>query len=85
MGVGGVYREIVAPERIVCTERFDDLWYAGDAIITALFLDQGEQTTLSLSLQYETRETRDAVMKTPMESGLGESYNKLEELLAALQ
>ncbi len=27
MASGGVFREIVRPERIVCTERFDDPWY----------------------------------------------------------
>src|SRR5437588_12693017 len=29
MGMGGVYREIVAPERIVATEKFDQSWYSG--------------------------------------------------------
>src|SRR5207247_8670465 len=29
MGMGGVYREIVAPERIVNTEKFDEAWYPG--------------------------------------------------------
>jgi len=32
MGMGGVYREIVRPERIVCTKLFDDPWYSGDAL-----------------------------------------------------
>src|ERR1700720_367482 len=27
MGMGGVYREIVPAERIVCTEVFDESWY----------------------------------------------------------
>src|SRR6267378_5192290 len=29
MGMRGVFREIVAPERIVHTEKFDEAWYAG--------------------------------------------------------
>ena len=29
MGMGGVYREIVVPERIVSTEKFDQSWYPG--------------------------------------------------------
>src|SRR6266511_3490186 len=29
MGMVGVYREIVPPERIVCTERFGEPWYPG--------------------------------------------------------
>src|SRR3982075_1294051 len=32
MGMGGVYREIVAPERIVATEKFDQAWYSGEAV-----------------------------------------------------
>jgi len=27
IGMGGVYREIVAPKRIVSTEKFDQAWY----------------------------------------------------------
>src|SRR5262245_53302074 len=27
MGMGGVYREIVRPERVVATEKFDVAWY----------------------------------------------------------
>src|SRR5262249_22153550 len=29
MAMGGVYREIAAPERVVATEKFDDAWYPG--------------------------------------------------------
>ena len=85
MGVGGIYKEIIPQERIVCTERFDDLWYDGEALITTIFLQQGERTTLSINIRYESQETRDAVLKTPMESGVAESYNNLAELLATLQ
>jgi uncharacterized protein YndB with AHSA1/START domain len=31
MGMGGVYREITPPERIVSTEKFDESWYPGEA------------------------------------------------------
>ena len=36
MGMGGVYREIVPPERLVATESFDDPWYPGEAFRTSL-------------------------------------------------
>src|SRR5690348_490411 len=32
MGIGGVYREIVAHERLVATERFDEAWYPGEGL-----------------------------------------------------
>ena len=31
MGMGGVYREIAPPERLVATESCDDPWYPGVA------------------------------------------------------
>src|ERR1700689_4248792 len=39
MVMGGVYLEIVAPERIVQTERFEQQWYAGEGHITSTFLE----------------------------------------------
>ena len=32
MGMGGVYREVIAPERLVSTEVFDQSWYEGEGI-----------------------------------------------------
>ena len=34
LGLNGVYREIVAPERLVYTESFEESWYAGEALNT---------------------------------------------------
>src|ERR1700693_1147201 len=44
MGMGGVFREIVRPERIVCTEKFDESWYPGDAVDTTVFVENGGKT-----------------------------------------
>jgi hypothetical protein len=49
MGMGGVYREIVASERIVNTESFDEPWYPGGALDTTVLIEQGSKTTLTLS------------------------------------
>lgn len=84
MGISGVFREIVAPERLVATETFDDPWYQGEGLATYLLVDQGRKTTLTLTMRYESRETRDAVLKTPMDQGVGSSYDRLAELLATL-
>jgi uncharacterized protein YndB with AHSA1/START domain len=83
MGMGGVYREIVAPERIVSTEKFDDAWYPGEAVGTILLVEQGGMTSLTQTVLYESREARDGVLKSPMESGVRASYDRLEELLAS--
>jgi uncharacterized protein YndB with AHSA1/START domain len=84
MGMGGVYREIVRPERIVCTEKFDDPWYEGDAIDTTTFVERGGKTTMTTTVLYASKEIRDAVLKSPMESGVAKSYDKLAEVLAAI-
>ena len=82
MGMGGVFREIVPGERIVATEKFDDAWYPGEALVTTSFTGAGGKTTLTTTVQYQSREARDAVLKTPMEQGVAASYNRLAELLA---
>ena len=83
MAMGGVYREIVRPERIVCTEKFDDPWYEGDAIDTTIFVERAGKTTMTTTVLYGSKEIRDAVLKSPMESGVAKSYDKLAEVLAA--
>ena len=81
MGMGGVYREIVAPERIVTTEKFDEPWYPGESIGTVVLTERSGTTMLTLTLQYESRSARDGVLKSPMESGVAMSYDRLENLL----
>jgi uncharacterized protein YndB with AHSA1/START domain len=81
MGCGGVFREIAAPERIVCTEVFDDPWYEGECVNTTVLTEQGGATTLTVTMSFESREARDGVLRSPMERGVAESYNMLDELL----
>jgi uncharacterized protein YndB with AHSA1/START domain len=83
MGMGGVYREIVVPERIVSTEKFDESWYPGEAVGTIALVERDGKTTLTQTVLYDSREARDAVMKSPMESGVSAGYDRLEKLLAA--
>jgi len=83
MGMGGVYREIVIPERLVSTEKFDEAWYPGEAVGTVVFVEQAGKTTVTQTVRYNSRETRDGVLKSPMESGVAASYDRLEALLAS--
>jgi uncharacterized protein YndB with AHSA1/START domain len=85
MGMRGVYREIIAPERIVATEKFDEPWYPGEAVGTIVFQERDGQTTLTQTLLYESRAARDGVLKSPMEGGVAQSYNPLAELLASMR
>lgn len=84
MGMGGVYREIVTGERIVATERFDNPWYEGGAVDTVEFREQEGVTTLVLTVLYDSREIRDAVLQTPMESGVALGFDNLEQLLPTI-
>ena len=83
MGMGGVYREIVRPERLVATEKFDDPWYEGEALDTTVLVERAGKTTVTTTVLYASQEVRDAVLKTPMERGMAESYDKLADLLAS--
>lgn len=81
MGMGGEYREISAPARLVCTERFDDEWYPGGAISTVELREQPGGTLMVNTLLYESPEALKAVLDSPMESGVTLSYDLLEKLL----
>jgi len=84
MGMGGVYREVVPQERLVCTELFDEAWYPGESLITTTLAEQGRRTTLMSTILYVSQEARDAVLKSGMERGVAASYDRLAELLASL-
>lgn len=84
MGMGGVYREIAAPERLVQTERFDDPWYEGEAVGTAILVEHHGKTTLTTTLLYQSKVARDQVLASPMEDGLAAGYDLLEAALARL-
>jgi uncharacterized protein YndB with AHSA1/START domain len=82
MGMGGVFREISPSERIVCTEKFDDPWYEGDAVDTTTFVERQGKTTVTTTVRYSSKQIRDTVLQSPMSSGVEKSYGKLDELLA---
>ena len=84
MGMGGVYREIVAPERLVATESFDDPWYPGEALDTTVLVEEGGKTTATTTVLYESEEIRDAVLESGMARGVAESYDMLAEYLASV-
>ncbi len=83
MGAGGIYKEIVVPERIVATERFDQPWYPGEGLGTVVLTEHAGKTMLTQTLLYESSEARDMVLRSPMESGVTMSYDQLEHLLAS--
>lgn len=84
MGMGGVFREIVSPERLVATEKFDESWYPGEALDTTVFVEEGDITKTTITVLYESKEARDTASRSGMESGMAAGYNRLEELLSSM-
>ena len=81
-GLGGVYREIVRPERIVHAENFDEPWYPGDALVTSAFVEQNGSTTITMTILYDSREVRDMAIESGMERGVAASYDRLADFLS---
>jgi uncharacterized protein YndB with AHSA1/START domain len=85
MGVGGVYREIDPPHRFAATERFDQAWYPGESLITITFAEQDGETEMTTTMRYESTAARDGVLKSPMEGGVKQSYDRLAAIVEKAQ
>src|SRR5882672_6600952 len=81
MGMRGTYRELAPPDRSVHMESFDD--FPGESQVTSVFVEQDGKTTLTATVLYPSKEARDAVIKSGMEHGAAESYDRLADLLAS--
>ena len=82
MGMGGVMTEVDPPRRWKATEKFDQPWYPGEAHSSIELTEKNGKTTLTLTVTYSSKETRDLVLKSPMESGVSAGYDRLEAFLA---
>lgn len=83
MGMGGTILEFDPPKRVVTSEKFDSAWYPGEAVGTIELTEEGGRTLMTLTVRYDSAEARDAVLRSPMESGMAYGYDRLEEFLAA--
>ncbi len=81
MGMGGVYKEIVPPERIVATGKFDEAWYPGEELDTTVLVEKAGKTTITLTVQYESREARDGVLASGATAGVELGYERMEKML----
>lgn len=84
MGMRGVYREIVPPERIVDAQLFDEDWTGGETIGTVLLVEQSGKTTVTTTIAYASTQARDAALRTGMAEGMGAGFDRLAEYLASL-
>jgi len=81
MGMGGTFKEMVRPSRIVATEVYEDYWTGGETLVTTELVEARSKTTLSTTVRYASREARDAALKMGATKGLEASYDRLDDLL----
>jgi uncharacterized protein YndB with AHSA1/START domain len=75
--------ELVPGEKLVSTEVFEGFPEAR-AVNTATFTEVDGRTTLTLLVEHQTREHRDAHVGSGMEGGMQESLDLLEHLAMSL-
>jgi uncharacterized protein YndB with AHSA1/START domain len=83
MGMRGVHREIVRPERIVRTELFDKDWTGGETVGTLVLTERDGKTTVTTTVLYPSREARDGALRSGMTKGVAAGFDRLDVLLAS--
>jgi uncharacterized protein YndB with AHSA1/START domain len=83
VGFHGEFREIEAPHRLVSTEAYEGIPDPDEnAALNVLTLDESDGvTTMSLLVEMPSKEARDAMLATGMESGMQVSYDRLEDVV----
>jgi uncharacterized protein YndB with AHSA1/START domain len=79
----GTYREVSPPERIVQTFEWEGM-PGHVSVETAEFEDLGDRTRVVTTSIFHTPEERDGMLGSGMESGMNETYQRLDELLARM-
>jgi uncharacterized protein YndB with AHSA1/START domain len=80
----GEFREIVRPERIVWT--FEWGGAPGHGSVDTLTLEEHDgKTTLTATSVFSSVEDRDGMLKSGMEEGAAETYDRLDEYLEVLR
>jgi uncharacterized protein YndB with AHSA1/START domain len=80
----GEYLEIVPPSRLAFTEIFEE-FPDSVSVVTTDLTEEGGKTRMSVTCRYESQAVRDMVKSTGMEEGAAISYDRLEDLVIALQ
>ena len=78
----GTYREVVAPEKLVYSFLLGDM-PEGDGFVEITLVEQDGVTELRDRGVFNSKEERDAIIATGMESGARETYERLSQLIRA--
>lgn len=79
----GEYREIVPPERLVHTFEFEGMPGA-ISLETLTFTEDDGKTTITATSKFDSREARDGMIQSGMETGAAETLDRLEEHLRTM-
>lgn len=82
MDMRGQYKEIVPPHRLVWTESWGGDW--PEMLNTMELSEQDGRTTITTTVRYPSKQTRDAAMETGMKEGMAHSYDRLDEYLRTM-
>ena len=83
-GFRGEFKEIVPPERIVWTFEYEGA--PGQIAVETMTLEEKDgKTTLTALSDSGSKEARDAMMESGMETGAAETYERLDEYLEVLR
>lgn len=82
MEMTGSVLEVVAPDRLVTTERWGGDWPEATNI---LVLTESEgRTTARLTIRYASKDVRDRALGTGMTRGMDVSFDRLDQVVAGL-
>ncbi len=86
VGFHGEFREIVPNERIVSTGVFEGVpgVPGGESLNTLTLTEADGRTTLSVLVEHDSKEARDAHINSGMEGGMQESMDLLEQVVVSL-
>jgi uncharacterized protein (TIGR03086 family) len=80
----GVYREIERPWRLVSTEIAGDVGGSDEESVVTMVLDaDGDTTRFTSTIRFPSPAVRDLMLRSPMEEGASEGFDRLDALLDA--
>lgn len=86
-GFHGVNHEVLAPERIIGTFEFEGLPESGHVLLETIRFEAlpGGRTRMTGQSVFQTVEDRDGMVAAGMESGVVDSYERLDQVLEILK
>jgi len=84
VGFHGEYRELVPNERIVSTEVYEG-FPDGEAVDTLTLTEEDGRTTMTVLVQHQSKQHRDAHIESGMEDGMQDALDLLEQVAASLR